>query len=181
MQDYRFSGHAMVDYSDFILAFRSSWIRRLTQSKSIWVNLLETSFNITVKNLWLRGTSFLSRLSNLMHNCFWKEVFCSWQKIIDITALNNENIHSEHIWHNPQIRIDSNSTFPKSYFNADFTSIINLFDSEGNTISLESVNNLNVNTNFLEYAGIKKVVLDRNRLKIQFHKLTKIAKICIEY
>lgn len=62
---------------------------------------------------------------------FWKEIFCSWQKIIDITALKNEKKTIDH------------------------------FDSEGNFISLESLNNLNVNTNILEYAALKMAVLDR--------------------
>lgn len=96
-----------------------------------------------------------------MHNCFWKEVFYSWQKIIDILALKNENIHSEHIWYNPHIRVENNSVFLKSYFNAGFIFIIDLFDAKGNFISLESLNNLPVNTNFLEYAGLKKAVLAR--------------------
>lgn len=148
IQDYRSGGLKMVDYNDFILALKSSWIRRPTHSKSIWVNLLETSLNITVNNLWLRGTDFLSRLGNIMHNCFWKEVFYSWQKIIDILALKNENIHSEHIWYNPHIRVENNSVFLKSYFNAGFIFIIDLFDAEGNFISLESLNNLHINTNF---------------------------------
>lgn len=136
IQDYRSGGLKMIDYNDFILALKSSWIRRLTHSKSIWVNLLETSLNITVNNLLLRGTDFLSRLGNIMQNCFWKEVFYSWQKIIDILALKNENIHSEHIWYNPHIRVENNSVFLKSYFNAGFIFIIDLFDAEGNFISL---------------------------------------------
>lgn len=158
--------------------------------------MLETSLNTTVNNLWLRGTDFLSRLGNIMHNCYWKEVFYSWQKIIDISALKNENIHSEHIWSNLYIRIGSNSAFLKSYFNAGFIFIIDLFDSEGNFLSLESSNNLHENTNFLEYAGLKKAVLDRigtynikeariknkhiYQIQLQFsRKQTKVVKICI--
>lgn len=49
----------MVDYNDFILGLKSSWIRQLTHSNMIWVNLIKTSLNITVKNLKLRGTDFL--------------------------------------------------------------------------------------------------------------------------
>lgn len=131
-----------------------------------------------------------------MHNCFWKEEFYSWQKMIDISALKNENIHCEHIWYNPHIRIDSNSAFLKSYFNAGFIIIIDLFDSEGNFISLKSLNNLHVKTNFLEYTGLKKAVIDRigitilkrqelkykhiYQIQLQFsRKQTKVVKICI--
>lgn len=90
-----------------------------------------------------------------------KEVFCSWQKIIGISTLKSKNIHIEHIRYNTQIRIDRISAFLKSYLNAGFIFIIGLFDSEGNIISLESLNNLQVNTNILEYAGLKMAVLDR--------------------
>lgn len=37
--------------------------------------------------------------------------------------------------------------------------MIDLFDSESNFISLESLNNFNVNTKLLEYAGVKKAML----------------------
>lgn len=79
---------------------------------------------------------------------------------MDISALKNENLHSEHIWYmyNPQIRIDSNSVFLKSYFIGGFILIIDLFDSEGNFIILEFLNYLHLSINFLEYAGLKKAV-----------------------
>lgn len=70
IEDYRFDGLKMVDYSNFTLALKSSLIRRLTQSKFRWVNLLETSLNITVRNLSLRGIYFLFRLSNMIQNYF---------------------------------------------------------------------------------------------------------------
>lgn len=151
----------MVDYNDFILVLKLSWIRRLIYLKFIWVNLLEISLNIIVNNLWLRGIDFLFRFGNIMYNCFWKEVFYSWQKIIDILVFKNENIYSEYIWYNLYIRIGSNLVFLKSYFYVGFIFIIDFFDLEGNFISFEFFNNLYVNINFLEYVGFKKVVLDR--------------------
>lgn len=43
IHNYRSGCLKMVEYDNFILALKSSSIRRLTQSKSIWVNLLETT------------------------------------------------------------------------------------------------------------------------------------------
>lgn len=106
-----------------------------------------------------------------MHNCFQKEVFCSWQKIIDSSALKNENIYIEHIWYNPQIRSDGNPAFLNSYFNARLYNLI-FFDSEGNFISIESLNNLHVNTNILKYAVLDRIGpynIKEARIKIQAH------------
>ena len=45
-----------------------------------------------MNNLWLNGTNFTSDISKSINNIFWKEVFCSWVKIIEITADKIENI-----------------------------------------------------------------------------------------
>ena len=45
-----------------------------------------------MNNLWLNGTNFTSDISKSINNIFWKEVFCGWVKIIEITADKIENI-----------------------------------------------------------------------------------------
>lgn len=46
IQDYRLGGLKMIDLSDFTLALKSSWIRRLLTLKSKWLNLLEAQMKI---------------------------------------------------------------------------------------------------------------------------------------
>ena len=87
----------MIDYFEFITALKSSWIRRLMQCRTKWKNLLEAIIKEKVNSLWLKGTDFIADISNSINNIFWKEVFCSWIKIVKITADQIENIPFEHI------------------------------------------------------------------------------------
>ena len=47
-------------------------------------------------------------------NIFWKEFFTSWLQIDEKAPLNETQYLHEHIWHKPQITIDSKSFFFKS-------------------------------------------------------------------
>lgn len=57
IQDYRLGGLKMIDYSDFTLALKSSWIRRLLSSKYKWINLLEAQMKIKINDLWIKGSN----------------------------------------------------------------------------------------------------------------------------
>ena len=73
IQDYRYGGLKMIDYTDFICALKSSWIRRLIHSDANWVKLLKAEIKIDIKNLWTRGSDYISYLSKRLTNVFWKE------------------------------------------------------------------------------------------------------------
>lgn len=47
-----------------------------------------------MKKPWLRRAYFLFRLSDITHNCFWKELFGSWQMIIDIIKTFTVNTYA---------------------------------------------------------------------------------------
>lgn len=57
IQDYRLGGLKMIDYSDFTLALKSSWIRRLLSSKYKWINLLKAQMKIKINDLWIKGSN----------------------------------------------------------------------------------------------------------------------------
>lgn len=60
IQGYKYGGLKMIDYSAFIPALKSSWIKRLINSNAKWVKLLETTLGIEISNLWKRGLDFTS-------------------------------------------------------------------------------------------------------------------------
>lgn len=64
---------------------------------------------------------------------------------------------NEHIWFNPNIRINNSSNFIKSYFNSGYEFIKDLMTDEGNFISLETLRNSNVKTNFFRIYGFERV------------------------
>lgn len=149
----------MTDYTEFTVALKSSWIRRLFHADSKWIKLLESTLQMKVSELLQKGSDFISNISKRINNVFWKDVFLSWVKIININSQIDPYILNEHIWFNPKVKIDNTSIFLKHYYNAGFVFIKDLLDSDGNFLRLQDMLKLNIKTNFVEYAGLKKAVL----------------------
>ena len=171
IQEYRFGGLKMLEYFEFITALKLSWIRRLMQCRTKWKNLLEAIIKEKVNSLWLKGTDFIADISNSINNIFWKEVFCSWIKIVKITADQIENIPFEHIWSNTRLKINNELSYQKSFHRAGLSLIIDLFDTDGEFLSQETLKHFNVN--FLDYAGLRKTVLKRIELcDIKKHQIS---------
>ena len=57
--------------------------------------------------------------------------------------------------------MENSSMCSKTYIEADIVCIIDLFNEDGSFRSLDSLFNLNIKTNFLEYNGLKHCVLKR--------------------
>ena len=50
-QDYKVGGLKMINLSNFVIALKSSWIRRLFMDNSKWVNLFKSVSNISTNEL----------------------------------------------------------------------------------------------------------------------------------
>ena len=118
------------------------------QCRTKWKNLLEAIIKEKVNSLWLKGTDFIADISNSINNIFWKEVFCSWIKIVKITADQIENIPFEHIWFNTRLKINNELSYQKSFHRVGLSLIIDLFDTDGEFLSQETLKHFNVNVNF---------------------------------
>ena len=145
----------MIDYTEFIVALKSSWIRRILHTDTKWVKLLEATLQMKVSELLQKGSAFILDISKRIGNMFWKDVFTSWVKITNANTDIDSNILNDHIWFNPKVKINNAPIFFKHYYNARFVFIRDLFDKDGNFLSLQ----VNIKTNFIEYTGLKKAVL----------------------
>lgn len=125
-----------------------------------WINLLEAELQAKIKNLWVKGTNFLSNICKNTNNIFWKEVFNSWILVVNATRQEITNVSLENIWLNPKIKVNNGSFFLKHYFNAGFMHIQDLFDNEGVFLILSTIENRNVKTNFIEYASLKRAIFE---------------------
>ena len=137
----------MLDYFEFITALKSSWIRRLMQCRTKWKNLLEAIIKENENSLWLKGTDFISDISKSINDIFWKEFFCSWVKMVEITADQIENIPLEHIWFNPRLKTNNKLSYQKSFYRTGLSLIIDLFDTD-EFLSLETLTHFKVNIIF---------------------------------
>ena len=107
----------MIDYQEFICALKSSSMKRLLHSDAKWTKLIEIIFKIDIRDLWKKGLDFISNLSLNTTNIFWKEVLQSWIRGINSTR---KQIRYEHIWNNPNVRIDNSSIFLKKLLQCRF-------------------------------------------------------------
>lgn len=125
IQDYKYGGLKMIDYTTFITALNSSWIKRLINSNAKWVKPLETTLEIEISNLWKRGLDFTSEMIRKIPNLFWKEVLLSWAKVVKSTSKQTEKKLIMNFYGTIQIfRLVILQYFKKKYFRAGFTLVI---------------------------------------------------------
>lgn len=157
---------------EFVCALKSTWIRRLIHSNTKWVKLFESELGLKIETLWEKGSDFITNISNKIRNKFWKEDLLDWVKIVMSYSQNDIKVLNEHIWFNPNIKINNSSIFIKNYFNCGYKFIKDLMTEEGNFVSLETLENSNVKTNFLEYRSLKGAVFERlkalNNNKVEY-------------
>lgn len=122
----------MIDYKECVCALKSTWIRRLTHSNTKWVKLFESELGLKIESLWENGLDFIINICNKISNSFWKEVLLDWVRIVKSYSQNDIKVLNEHIWFNPNIRINNSSIFIKSYFNSGYKFIKDLMTDEGN-------------------------------------------------
>lgn len=70
------------------------------------------------------------------------------------------NVQFENICLNPNIKVHK-FFFPKQYLIADFIQFQDLFDNEDVFLSLVTIENQNIKTNFIEYASLKRAIFKR--------------------
>lgn len=74
---------------------------------------------------------------------------------------NDIKVLNEHIQFNPNIKNNNLSIFIKNYFNCGYKFIKDLMTEEGNFVSLETLEDSNVKTNFLEYRSLNGAIFER--------------------
>ena len=84
---------------------------------------------------------------------------------------SSAEILSEHVWYNPKNYVGENLVFLKSLFNLGILFIYGLMDANGNIYSFDHIKSvLKSKINFVEYAGLKKEIQERQALLQAFIK-----------
>ncbi len=104
IQGYENAGLKMIDFENFMIALKSSWIRRLIFSNSKWTNLFKANFGHNMQTLMKFGIDFTNMIMKNSNNRFWKDVLQCWRTIIDVQKGNCDRLFNEHIWYNPDIK-----------------------------------------------------------------------------
>ena len=96
MQDYSKGGLKMLNIKNYIVALKTTWIRRLVTKDSKYINIFETQYP-KVNDLIISGAANLKQWQKGIKNRVWKDVLEAWvklqsetkpQKIEDILSMN---------------------------------------------------------------------------------------------
>ena len=126
---------------------------------------LESELKICINKLWNFGRDFIKKVCEKSTKNFWKEVSQSCSNVYHSRCENFAEFSSEHVWYNPKINVGGNSVFFKSLFYLGIVFIYDLLDANGNIYSFDYIKSvLKSKINFVEYAGLKKAIQERQTL-----------------
>ena len=87
-KDFCEGGLKMINLNLFILALKTTWVRKLFRTEGKCDNILFSTIN--QEKLFNFGNGYISYIKeNVVKNKFWKDVFHAWNTFID----KEENVH----------------------------------------------------------------------------------------
>ena len=111
MQEYDKGGLKMITLKNYMLALKSTWIRRLIVNSSKYVSIFETMYT-KINDLINQGLEFTKRLKRNKNIIFWNDVLNSWIEICNKqNETKSEEIGSINIWNNKDITIAKTDSF----------------------------------------------------------------------
>ena len=158
-QDYLDAGLKMVNLEKFIDSLKLTWVNKLLKSqKADYHTLFKTTMS-PISKFFKLGSGWAKLLTQKTSNIFWKEVFLSWVKFVEIQTINeNGDILSSPLWYNPLI--SEHEVYFPSWFNKDIVTVGDINDNRGVVFEQNDIQKkFNfLNANFLEYHHIKILV-----------------------
>ena len=161
VQDYKNGGLKMIDFKNFMIALKSSWIRRLIFSQSNWIKLFESQFGYSLQTIISLGIDFIDILIKKSTNTFWTDVLLSWKTIFEASKDTGsyKEMFYEHLWFNPEIKIDKKSVLYKDLLEQGVRYIADIYENSNELLSYtELKNRINTKINYIQYIGLTKAV-----------------------
>ena len=80
-KDFCEGGIKMINLNLFILALKTTWVRKLFRTECKWDNILFSTIN--QEQLFNFGNGYISYIKENVKNKFWKNVFHAWYTFMD--------------------------------------------------------------------------------------------------
>ena len=104
-KEYQEGGLKMINIHSFILALKSTWIRRLFFNNCKWQNIFMSS--IDINKLSCGGSGYIEQVIESVKNQFWKDVLYAWKSVIEKDENKDwTNFLANTVWLNKQVKID---------------------------------------------------------------------------
>ena len=153
-------GLKMINLSAFILALKSTWIRKIFRQNCNWLNILFASSNLDQENFFNFGTGYINSQNINFSNKFWQDVFNAWEIITDKEKDNSWDFFlCNPIWFNKLVKIDNKSVFYSDWFKKGIVYINDVLDENGKFLSFEDIKQkFGVSGNVMKYNSIISAV-----------------------
>ncbi len=161
IRPYEEGGIRAPDIRNIIASQKLAWVKRIFNSEPC--SKVNTLLRLNISNIHMDflqscETYIQDRVITPISNEFWKDVLKTWGKYLAIkgsNVKNSQDILSQPIWNNCNIKIQGRPFSYRKYINKGIKLIDDLLDSNGKFIEFKTFTRLyNCKTNFLEYAGI---------------------------
>lgn len=159
MQDYDKGGLKMINVKNFIIALKTTWIRRLIMQDSKYKHIFELQY-AKINSLIHRGSEFAYKLKIRGKNKFWNDILDSWiilqsqmkpQAFSDILGMN--------LWDNQFLKIQNETVFYPKWWAKKIYLIKDLMNVDGNLLDFNGfVEKYELNINFMEFFSIRTVI-----------------------
>lgn len=156
MKDYRNGGLKMIDIYSTCKSLKITWIRRLIQTDSSWVELVKQMYP-DIKNLQDFGSVFVERIRNGCKNEFWFDVLTHWQEFQDkVQLVSFQDLLAESIHFNSKFLIGKQPIKLFSWVNQGILKVRDIVTDSGNFLrfpEFEQKFGSNI-SHFLQYQGV---------------------------
>ena len=87
--DYMYGGLKMIDISNFIIALKCTWMKKVFNSECKWLNILHSMLD--KERLYNLGSNYTTKLLPCKTNNFWYDVFSAWQLFLEREGIKDWN------------------------------------------------------------------------------------------
>ena len=156
-QDHKNAGCRMIHIPSFVKALKLTWIRRILQTSSSWVNLFNEATKCSIKSVCDFGNEYLRSKLKEISNPFWKDVLHSLCDFVTLIPKRNiSSVLKSPLWHNCFIKIDKRPIFIKKWYDSGIILIQDLFTDNGDFMTwYDFQQKYNFTPPFTTFQGIK--------------------------
>ena len=154
-KDYSEGGLKMINLASFIIALKSTWVRKLFSTECKWQNILLSK--VDKEKIFQLGNGYsFNIIKQNITNRFWCDVFNAWQMIVDKEDNNDwDYFLSSPIWMNKNIKIDNKPIFYRDWFNKGICYVNDIVNEDGKFLSFEKLKEIFcINANVMKYNSI---------------------------
>lgn len=171
-QNFCTGGLKMLNFKNFIISLKCSWIKRVVQGGQSWMSIFKAIFGDIGVGFLEFGDNFIKKLIEQCNNIFWRDVFDAWLNVMNVHSNqisdSNNNIIFSPIWHNSNIKVEKKSMFYKEWYKKGVKTVKDFLHDDGSFLSkseFEKRFHLN-KVCFMQYnsiiSAVRKFVKDSN-------------------